>query len=86
MILTHIHVSVPSGDSDRGLGEVQSRVLRDLDGLLHGSQQALAPLPSQGGAETLGASDQQLYHHVGIFFHTFTWCEKQKSAGEKEIS
>lgn len=65
---------IPSCDSSRGLGQVQGGVLRDLDGLFHGSQQTLASLTPQGGAEALWTSDEQLHHHVGVFLHALTWC------------
>lgn len=63
---------LPSGDSLLGLGKVQGRVLRDLDGLLHGGQQTLTSLSSQGGAETLGTSDQKLHHNVRVLLHALT--------------
>lgn len=64
---------LPSIDCRRGFGQVQCWILRYLDGLLHASQQTLASLSPQGGAETLWTPDQQLHHHVGIFLHTLTW-------------
>ncbi|TNN29262.1 hypothetical protein EYF80_060590 [Liparis tanakae] len=64
---------VPGGEPRRRLGQVQGQILRDLDGLLHGSQQTLPSLPPQGGAKTLGTPDEQLHHHIGIFLHALTW-------------
>lgn len=63
---------LPSSDSLWGLGQVQGRILRDLDGSLHGGQQTLTSLSPQGGAETLRTSDQKLHHNVGVFLHTLT--------------
>ena len=52
--------------------EVDGWVLRDLNGALHGRQQTISSFTPQGGAEALGASDEQLDHDTSIFFHTFT--------------
>ena len=65
-------------------GSVSGWVLRDLDGLLDGCQQAVAALPSQGGAEALGPTDQEAHHHVGVLFHALP-CEsegRRKKRGE----
>lgn len=67
---------LPRSGSSRGLRQVQSGILRDLDGLVHCSQQTLSSLSPQGGAEALGTSDQQLHHHVGIFLHALTYSQK----------
>lgn len=63
---------LPWSGSRGGLRQVQSWILRDLDRLLHGGQQTLSSLSSQGGTKTLRASDQQLHHHVGVLLHTLT--------------
>lgn len=64
---------LPSGDSLWGLGKVQGRILRDLDGLLHGGQQTLTSLSSQGGTETLRASDQKLHHDIRVLLHALAY-------------
>lgn len=64
---------LPGRYTSGSLGQVQGRILRDLDGLIHGGQQTLTSLSSQGGAETLRASDQKLHHHVCIFLNTLPW-------------
>lgn len=59
--------------SFRQTGQIESRVLRDLDGLQHGSQQTLSPLTPQSRAKALRTSDQQLYHNIGILLYTLTF-------------
>lgn len=59
-----------------GARQVQRRRLRDLDGLLHGGQQAVAPLPPQGRPETLRPADEQLDDHAGVLLHALAWNTK----------
>ena len=72
---------LPRSDPSRGLWQVQGRIIWDLDGLLHGSQQTLASLSPQGRAKTLWTSDQQFHHHVSIFLYTLTWYRNTSSKG-----
>ena len=57
-------------------GSIPGWVLRDLDGLLDCCQQTVTPLPSQGGAEALGSTNQETHHHVGVLFHALP-CESE---------
>lgn len=53
--------------------QIQGRRLGDLDGFLHGGQQAVPALPPQGGSETLRATDEQLDHNTGVLLHALAW-------------
>lgn len=57
-------------------GSIPCWILWDLDGLLHGSQQTIPTLSSQGWAEALGPTDEQTHHNIGILLHALS-CEKQ---------
>jgi len=46
--------------------QVQGWRLRDLDGFLHGSQQAVPSLPPQGRSKTLWTTNEQLDHNTGV--------------------
>lgn len=57
-------------------GSIPCWILRDLDGLLHGSQQTVPALTSQGWAEALRPTDEQTHHNISVLLHALS-CEAQ---------
>lgn len=53
-------------------------IFGDLDGVLHGSQQTVSTLTSQGWAEALGTTDEQTHHDVSVFLNALS-CENKRA-------
>lgn len=67
----HLHEASVFFDS----GSIPCWILWDLDGLLHGSQQTIPALPSQGRAKALGPTDEQTHHYIGVLLYALP-CEE----------
>lgn len=55
-------------------GSIPCWILWDLNGLLHGSQQTIPALSSQGRTKALRSTDEQTHHNIGILLHALP-CE-----------